>query len=61
MLYCRTAKGLINEGEIITRIDGIGVSSMSDIKEYAYKKNIGETLIISVVRDNIEKDIEIAL
>ena len=54
-------KGLIDEGEIITRVDGIEVSTMSDIKEYAYKKNIGETIIISVIRDNIEKDIEIAL
>lgn len=54
-------KGLIEEGEIITRVDGKEVSTMSEIKEYAYKKNIGETLIISVIRNNIEKDIEIAL
>ena len=54
-------KGLIDEGEIITRVDGIEVSRMSEIKEYAYKKNVGETLIISVIRDNVEKDIEIAL
>ena len=53
--------GLIEEGEIITRIDGIEVSRMSEIKEYAYKKNKGETLIISVIRDNMEKDIEIAI
>lgn len=53
--------GLIEEGEIITRVDGIEVSTMADIKEYAYKKNVGDTLIISVIRDGIEKDIEIAL
>ena len=54
-------KKLIEEGEIITRVDGIEVNKMSDIKEYAYSKNIGETIIFSVIKDNVEKDIEIAL
>lgn len=54
-------KNLISEGEIITRIDGIEVRKMSEIKEYAYGKNRGDTIIFSVLRDNIEKDIEIAL
>ena len=52
---------LISEGEIITRIDGIAVTKMSDIKEYVYKKKNNETIIISVIRDNIEKDIEIVI
>lgn len=54
-------KKLIEEGEIITRVDGIEVSKMSEIKEYAYSKKVGETIIFSVIRDNVEKDIEIAL
>ena len=54
-------KNLIEEGEIITRVDGIEVRKMSDIKEYAYSKNIGETIIFSVIQDNLEKDVEIAL
>ena len=53
--------GLIKSGEIITRIDGIKVMKMSDIKEYVYKKNEGETLIISVIRENVEKNIEVVI
>ena len=52
---------LIDEGEIITRIDGIEVEKMCEIKEYAAGKNKGETIIFTILRDNIEKDIEIAL
>ena len=52
---------LIDEGEIITRVDGVEVEKMCEIKEYAAGKNKGETIIFTIVRDNIEKDIEIAL
>ena len=54
-------KNLIREGEIITKVDGVEVKNMNEIKEYADSKRKGETIIFSVLQDNLEKDIEIAL
>ncbi len=48
-------------GDVITKIDDISLEKMCDLREYIYSKNIGDTVILTVLRNNREKTIEVQL
>ena len=48
-------------GDIITKIDEISLKKMCDLREYIYSKNVGDTVVLSVLRNNREKNIEVKL
>lgn len=39
-------------GDIIEKIDGVEITTMNGLKEYIYQKNIGDTVILTVKRNN---------
>lgn len=41
----------LQQGDIITKIDGKILNKMSDLREYIYTKNIGDEVILTVVRE----------
>ena len=51
----------IKEGDIITKIDGIEINKMSELREYIYQKKPGDEAIITIVRDNRAKSIKLKL
>lgn len=42
----------VKEGDIITQIDATEINKMNDLKKYIYTKKIGDTVILSVQREN---------
>ena len=51
----------LQQGDIITKIDGKNLNKMSDLREYIYTKNPGEEVKLSVLRDRRQIEIEIKL
>lgn len=39
-------------GDIIEKIDGVELTTMNALKEYIYQKNIGDTVILTIKRNN---------
>lgn len=48
-------------GDIITKIDGVSLEKMCDLREYIYSKKIGDTVKLSVLRNNKEREFSIQL
>ena len=48
-------------GDVITKIDGIEINKMSELKKYIYSKNPGDTVKLSVKRALKEFEIDIKL
>lgn len=48
-------------GDIITKIDGIIINKMNDLKKYIYSKNPKEKVRLTVKRANLEFEIEVTL
>lgn len=48
-------------GDVITKIDNNALEKMCDLREYIYTKNIGDTVNLTVLRNNRELAIEIKL
>lgn len=51
----------LQEGDIINSVDGISVSTMSDLKEYIYTKKPNDIVTLNISRGKISKDISITL
>ena len=51
----------LQEGDIITKIDGNKLNKMADLREYIYKKNPGDEVTLTVLRDKIQIDLKIKL
>ncbi|MBE6149944.1 MAG: PDZ domain-containing protein [Firmicutes bacterium] len=51
----------LKRGDIITKINGVSVSSSSYLKYELYKYNVGDTIKITYERNSIENEIEITL
>lgn len=51
----------INEKDIITKVDGMELKNMSELKEYIWSKRKGEIVKIYILKDGIEKIFEITL
>lgn len=48
-------------GDVITKIDDIELEKMSDLREYIYSKNVGDTVKLSIYRNNREQLIDLKL
>lgn len=48
-------------GDVITKIDDNKLEKMCDLREYIYSKNAGETVNLTVLRNNKERNIEVKL
>ena len=48
-------------GDVITKIDGKELEKMCDLRQYIYSKNIGDTVSLTVLRDNREKTMGVKL
>lgn len=51
----------LKEGDIITKIDGKGLSKMCDLREYIYQKRPGDEVTLTIMRNKKETDIKIKL
>ncbi len=51
----------LQEGDIITSIDGKELNTMNDLREYIYTKKPKEEVILKVIRGKINKEIKITL
>jgi len=48
-------------GDVITKIDDNSVNKMCDLRKYIYTKNIGDTVNLTIMRNNRERNIEVKL
>jgi S1-C subfamily serine protease len=48
-------------GDVITKIDGIELKKMCDLREYIYSKNIGDEVSLELLRNNKERRVQIRL
>jgi len=51
----------IRRGDIITKIDDIQINKMSELRDYIYKKQVGDVVKLSIDRDNKKYEINIKL
>lgn len=51
----------LRRGDIITGIDNTSVNKMSELQEYIFKKNPGDEILLTVIRNNNEKQIKVIL
>lgn len=51
----------LKRGDIITQIDNTSVNKMSELQEYIFSKNPGDEIILTIVRNNKEKQIKVIL
>ncbi|MBR2588586.1 MAG: serine protease [Bacilli bacterium] len=48
-------------GDVITKIDDTGLEKMCDLRQYIYSKNIGDTVSLTVFRNNKERIVDVKL
>ena len=51
----------LNEGDIITSIDGVELNTMNDLREYIYTKKPNEEVTLKIIRGKLNKDIKLIL
>lgn len=51
----------LEENDIITKVDGNEISSSAYLRYYLYKHNIGDDIVLTILRDGKEKDITVKL
>ena len=51
----------LRKGDIITKIDITSVNKMSELQEYIFSKNPGDEIILSIIRNNKERQIKVVL
>lgn len=54
-------KSGLQVGDVITKIDGIELEKMCDLREYLYSKNVGDEVSLSVLRNRREMEMRIRL
>ena len=54
-------KTSLKEGDIITKIDGIAINTMSELKNYIYTKKPNDEVTITILRNKKESNIKILL
>ena len=54
-------KAGIEKGDIITKLEGKDVKSINELNKVKYTYNIGDTVTLTIVRDNEEKEIKVTL
>ena len=51
----------LQEGDLITKINGQELTTINDLRQYIYTKNPGDNVTLSITREDENKDIEIKL
>ena len=51
----------LREKDVIIQIDNINLEKMCDLRRYIYTKNIGDEVILKILRKNKEKEIKMTL
>ena len=51
----------LKKGDIITRIDNTSVNKMCELQAYIFSKNPGDEVVLTVIRNNKEKQVKIIL
>ena len=51
----------LKKSDVITRIDNTSVNKMSELQEYLFSRNPKDEIILTVVRNNKEKQIKVVL
>ena len=51
----------LREKDVIIQIDNINSEKMCDLRRYIYTKNIGDEVILKILRNNTEKEIKMTL
>lgn len=51
----------LKKGDIITKIDNTSVNKMCELQEYIFSKNPGDEIMLTVIRNNKEKQIKVVL
>ena len=51
----------LKKGDIIVKIDNTNVNRMCELQAYIFSKNVGDEIIISVIRNNKEKQVKLVL
>ena len=52
---------LVEENDIITKVDGKEIASSAYLRYYLYKHKVGDEMKVTIIRNNKEKDIKIKL
>lgn len=48
-------------GDVITKIDDVGLEKMCDLRKYIYSKKVGDVVRVSLIRNNRERSVDIML
>ena len=51
----------LRQKDVITKIDGVTLNKMSDLRRYIYTKKPGEQVALTVFRNNREIEIKVKL
>ena len=51
----------LKKGDIIVKIDNTSVNRMCELQAYIFSKNVGDEIVITVIRNNKEKQVKIIL
>lgn len=51
----------LREKDVMIQIDNINLEKMCDLRRYIYTKNIGDEVILKILRNNTEKEIKMTL
>lgn len=55
------SKSELRKGDIITQIDNTNINKMCELQEYIFRRNSGDEITLTVIRNNKEIQIEIIL
>jgi len=59
--FSNAQKAGIKVGDVITKIDGNAVTTMTELENYKYTKQIGDEIKINITRDGYEFEIKLVL
>ena len=51
----------LKEGDIINTVDNKEINTMNDLREYIYKKNVGDVVELNITRGKVSKVIKVVL
>lgn len=51
----------LKKGDIIIKIDNTNINKMCELQEYIFSKNAGDEIILTIIRNNDEKQIKVIL
>ena len=52
---------VLKEGDIINTVDNKEINTMNDLREYIYKKNVGDVVELNITRGKVSKVIKVVL